>query len=145
MDEDEDEMDEDEDEWRTIQNQSSPNFDLKPKLEILSGEKQNWSPDSGIPSSSNSSLIENPASFDSSGGSIPGNNSTIPASFDSSGGSITGNNLTIPAATAMAGKIETNNNSADDIMREFTDFVDLVDSLNGMPEIDFEDNFEMFP
>ena len=33
----------------------------------------------------------------------------------------------------------------DDIMKEFTDFVDLVDSLQGMPDIDFEDNFEMFP
>ena len=37
------------------------------------------------------------------------------------------------------------NNNNDDIMKEFTDFVDLVDTLQGMPEIDFEDNFEMFP
>ena len=37
------------------------------------------------------------------------------------------------------------NNNNEDIMKDFTDFVDLVDSLHGMPDIDFEDNFEMFP
>ena len=42
-------------------------------------------------------------------------------------------------------KVATLNNNNDDIMKEFTDFVDLVDSLHGMPDIDFEDNFEMFP
>ena len=38
-------------------------------------------------------------------------------------------------------------NTGDDIMmRDFTDFVEMVDSLNGMPDIEFvEDNFEMFP
>ena len=38
-------------------------------------------------------------------------------------------------------------NSSDDIMmKDFTDFVEMVDSLNGMPDIEFvEDNFEMFP
>ncbi len=44
-----------------------------------------------------------------------------------------------------SGKSATLNNNNDDIMKEFTDFVDLVDSLQGMPDIDFEDNFEMFP
>ena len=42
-------------------------------------------------------------------------------------------------------KVANLNNNNDDIMKEFTDFVDLVDSLQGMPDIDFEDNFEMFP
>ena len=38
-------------------------------------------------------------------------------------------------------------NTGDDIMmRDFTDFVEMVDSLNGMPDIEFvEDNFEIFP
>ena len=37
--------------------------------------------------------------------------------------------------------------TGDDIMmRDFTDFVEMVDSLNGMPDIEFvEDNFEIFP
>ena len=37
--------------------------------------------------------------------------------------------------------------SGDDIMlKDFTDFVEMVDSLNGMPDIEFvQDNFEMFP
>ena len=38
-----------------------------------------------------------------------------------------------------------NNNNDDIFKNEFADFVDLVDSLQGMPDIDFEDNFEMFP
>ena len=40
------------------------------------------------------------------------------------------------------------NSTGDDIMmmRDFTDFVEMVDSLNGMPDIEFvEDNFEIFP
>ena len=38
-----------------------------------------------------------------------------------------------------------NNNNDDIFKNEFADFVDLVDSLQGMPDIDFEDHFEMFP
>ena len=58
----------------------------------------------------------------------------------------------VSQSTIIAGSSPNNgkiipglNNNNDDIMKEFTDFVDLVDSLQGMPEIDFEDNFEMFP
>ena len=38
-----------------------------------------------------------------------------------------------------------NNNNNEDLMKDFPDFVDFVDTLHGMPDIDFEDNFEMFP
>ena len=42
--------------------------------------------------------------------------------------------------------IECSNNGDDIMMRDFTDFVEMVDSLNGMPDIEFvEDNFEIFP
>lgn len=47
--------------------------------------------------------------------------------------------------TLLASVKTSLNNNNDDIMKDFTDFVDLVDTLQGMPEIDFEDNFEMFP
>ena len=53
----------------------------------------------------------------------------------------------ISSGTAGSSKVPAVNlnNNNEDIMKDFTDFVDLVDSLQGMPEIDFEDNFEMFP
>ena len=38
----------------------------------------------------------------------------------------------------------THANHPEDFM-DFTDLEDLMDSLHGMPKIDFEDNFEMFP
>ena len=32
------------------------------------------------------------------------------------------------------------------MIQDFTDFVDMADCLNGMPDIEFvQDNFEMFP
>ena len=47
----------------------------------------------------------------------------------------------------LNGSIGVNTTTGDDIMmRDFTDFVEMVDSLNGMPDIEFvEDNFEIFP
>ena len=46
----------------------------------------------------------------------------------------------------LNGSIGVNTTTGDDIMmRDFTDFVEMVDSLNGMPDIEFvEDNFEIF-
>ena len=48
----------------------------------------------------------------------------------------------------ISGGLNVNSSTGDDIMmmRDFTDFVEMVDSLNGMPDIEFvEDNFEIFP
>ena len=46
----------------------------------------------------------------------------------------------------FTGSVIECNNGDDIMMRDFTDFVEMVDSLNGMPDIEFvEDNFEIFP
>lgn len=46
----------------------------------------------------------------------------------------------------FSGSIIECGNGDDIMMRDFTDFVEMVDSLNGMPDIEFvEDNFEIFP
>ena len=44
---------------------------------------------------------------------------------------------------ASTGTIHHHNNPED--FMDFTDLEDLMDTLHGMPKIDFEDNFEMFP
>ena len=45
----------------------------------------------------------------------------------------------------LSGSVIECNNGDDIMMRDFTDFVEMVDSLNGMPDIEFvEDNFEIF-
>ena len=46
----------------------------------------------------------------------------------------------------FSGSVIECSNGDDIMMRDFTDFVEMVDSLNGMPDIEFvEDNFEIFP
>merc|ERR1712004_3480 len=48
------------------------------------------------------------------------------------------------AKSHLAASTGTIHHHHEDFM-DFTDLEDLMDTLHGMPKIDFEDNFEMFP
>ena len=71
---------------------------------------------------------------------LENNNDLSPLIHPGSGASSTSLNSTAPPPGSGGG-------GGDDIMlKDFTDFVEMVDSLNGMPDIEFvQDSFEMFP
>ena len=166
---DEDEDDGDSEQWDVKPHLDSPKYTLdSPKYTSVSSDhstSQNaggggtpdtsWSTSTSNDSNASSSLTISPTNLvvtsnslnsscaeSTTNNSISTTNSLLDPMLNHLQGSFnsTLKNLT----TVTEPKLSCNNNN-EDLMKDFTEFVDLVDSLHGMPEIDFEDNFEMFP
>ncbi len=79
-----------------------------------------------------------------SGSGSSSHNSSLSSSSSSSSTPMISKILT---ASSTANHCAIPGSGGDDIMRDFTDFVELVDSLHGMPDLklEFDDALEMFP
>ena len=164
MDEDdEDDDDGDSEQWDRKPLLDSPKYTLdSPKSEFRVSDhstSQNTPDTSWSTSTSNdsnaSSLMTSPTNLTSNSlnsrssnvvesTTISTTNSLLDPMLNNHQGSFNSTLKNLTTCTVTEPKLSCNNNN-EDLMKDFTEFVDLVDSLHGMPEIDFEDNFEMFP